>query len=324
MAQIFSRYYQHDIQMHGYQNGNSLKVKRDNWAQLLRFFQKRSVRPGGKDVTEAEVEDIVQCQPGVAIDFVHRCYELLTGKRVRRTAAALVEDDTPAYAMPTAARIVYEKSREPSIELTSDLGTKASIMQEALEEHKRTLRKQVRVLALSVGHDMRHGLTYSLVGWFIIIMAGSVRTTLRGSSPSLCERSEQRAKPWSRQSRDRSLRTTARRAQSRSGRFACETWTRLIRPLQAAEARAVVAVWRACGPSESCVLIRCRGLELEVLAVVVVVSWVGAAANCLQEVMALAEGASDAPTVSSIAHRTLQEQQHRQQQQQLGLVYALV
>jgi len=36
VAQIFSRYYESDIAMHGFENGNSLKVKRDNWQQLLR------------------------------------------------------------------------------------------------------------------------------------------------------------------------------------------------------------------------------------------------------------------------------------------------
>jgi hypothetical protein len=36
VAQIFSRYFETDISMHGFINGNSLKVKRDNWAQLSR------------------------------------------------------------------------------------------------------------------------------------------------------------------------------------------------------------------------------------------------------------------------------------------------
>lgn len=36
VAQIYSRTYEADISMHGFQNGNSLKVKRDNWAQLKR------------------------------------------------------------------------------------------------------------------------------------------------------------------------------------------------------------------------------------------------------------------------------------------------
>ena len=36
VAQIYSRTYEADISMHGFQNGNSLKVKRDNWSQLKR------------------------------------------------------------------------------------------------------------------------------------------------------------------------------------------------------------------------------------------------------------------------------------------------
>lgn len=43
MAEIFSRYYDKDVRMHGFDNGTATRVKRDNWGQLTRFFKK--VRP---------------------------------------------------------------------------------------------------------------------------------------------------------------------------------------------------------------------------------------------------------------------------------------
>lgn len=40
VAEIFSRYYDKDVRMHGFDNGTATRVKRDNWGQLTRFFKK--------------------------------------------------------------------------------------------------------------------------------------------------------------------------------------------------------------------------------------------------------------------------------------------
>ena len=79
VAEIFSKYYG-DVQMSSYENGSSLAVKRDNWNQLLRFFVKKGVQPGGRMIRKEEVEDIMHGKPEAVESFLNRTYEYLTGK----------------------------------------------------------------------------------------------------------------------------------------------------------------------------------------------------------------------------------------------------
>jgi hypothetical protein len=81
VAEIYSRYYDKDIAMHSYNNGTSLTCKRDNWGQLLKFFSKRGVEPGGQPVTRAETEEIIHCRSESIEKFINRSYEFLTGKK---------------------------------------------------------------------------------------------------------------------------------------------------------------------------------------------------------------------------------------------------
>jgi len=85
VAEIFSRYYDKDVLMYSYENGTSLATKRDNWNQLLRFFVKKGIEPGGP-ITKGDIEEIIHFKPDATEAFINRIYEFLTGKKWVRAA----------------------------------------------------------------------------------------------------------------------------------------------------------------------------------------------------------------------------------------------
>ena len=41
IAEMFSRYFARGLAMHSYDNGTAVRVKKDNWGQLMKFFRKQ-------------------------------------------------------------------------------------------------------------------------------------------------------------------------------------------------------------------------------------------------------------------------------------------
>lgn len=78
IAEIISRYYPTDIQMHSFDTGISSAKKADNWAQLEKFFGKKAV-----PVEHQMIQDVMDCKPDAPGLLLEKLYTFLTHKEVK-------------------------------------------------------------------------------------------------------------------------------------------------------------------------------------------------------------------------------------------------
>ena len=75
IAEIFSRYFPSEIQMHSYENAENYSKKKDNWQQLQLFFQKRKI-----PIVINNVDALILNQQDTTLEFVKQVYSLLTDR----------------------------------------------------------------------------------------------------------------------------------------------------------------------------------------------------------------------------------------------------
>ena len=108
MAEIYSRYYDKDVQMHSFDNGIALRIKKDNWAQLLKFFRKAGIQDV---ISQAEVNRVIHCEDGAVVKFVNRMYETLTQRTVQKVARRPLPEKQPPFARDTGAAAISASLR---------------------------------------------------------------------------------------------------------------------------------------------------------------------------------------------------------------------
>ncbi|OWZ17998.1 hypothetical protein PHMEG_0007986 [Phytophthora megakarya] len=130
VAEILSRYYDKDISMHSYDNGIGMKVKKDNWDQLVKLF----ARFADLELltTKSDIDAIIHCQNGAAVSFLTKLYQCLTKRTIQPTAvpqpptgvgnmgAPITKgldtvEEIPPYAKPTNSAFIRDKMRESEI-----------------------------------------------------------------------------------------------------------------------------------------------------------------------------------------------------------------
>mmetsp|Transcript_1246 Transcript_1246/g.3738 ORF Transcript_1246/g.3738 Transcript_1246/m.3738 type:complete len:337 (+) Transcript_1246:718-1728(+) len=123
--------------MHSFDNGIALRIKKDNWGQLLKFFRKAGIHD---IITQTEVNQIIHCEDGAVIKFVNRMYETLTQRTVQKVSQRPLPGKSPAFARETGAAAIRKSLRGAALAETSDETTRANQLAEHVNLHEQSLQ----------------------------------------------------------------------------------------------------------------------------------------------------------------------------------------
>ncbi len=133
VAEIFSRYYAKDIQMHAYDNGNAAKAKRDNWAQLMKVFR----RIGLSDVTSEQETHWIAClEEGAAVTFLCRAYEVLTQRKLSIQVKQPTLSKVAGYAQDNSLSKVRKAMQLNNFQEGYNVQTYSKVMVGVIDSHE--------------------------------------------------------------------------------------------------------------------------------------------------------------------------------------------
>ncbi|XP_007948760.1 spermatogenesis-associated protein 4 [Orycteropus afer afer] len=115
IAEIFSIYFPWDLKLSSFENGTSLKVKLDNWAQLEKFLARKKFK-----LPNELIHGTIHCKFGVPEILIEEVYTLLTHREVKSIQDDLVNFTDYSYQMhlPLVPRSTASKSIKDNIRLS--------------------------------------------------------------------------------------------------------------------------------------------------------------------------------------------------------------
>lgn len=139
VAEIFSRYYAKDVQMHSFDNGTAIGHKRDNWAQLLKLFRK----VGLTDLLNDEQANWIYClDDGAAAQFLCRIYESLTKRKLQLQVKKPTKDKVAGYQKDIGVSKVRKELRKNDLRDDSDMLTVHKVSSNILGDHVRNQQEE--------------------------------------------------------------------------------------------------------------------------------------------------------------------------------------
>lgn len=139
VAEIFSRYYAKDVQMHSFDNGQSTKAKKDNWAQLIKVFRKIGL---SEIVSEQEAHWIASLEEGAAVTFLIRAYETLTQRKLSLATKPPTLTKEPGYLRDNSVAKVRKAMQHNALEEGYNMQKSSKILASVLNEHERDLQEE--------------------------------------------------------------------------------------------------------------------------------------------------------------------------------------
>ncbi|XP_021120569.1 spermatogenesis-associated protein 4, partial [Heterocephalus glaber] len=113
IAEIFCIYYPWDLKLSYFENGTSLKVKLDNWAQLEKFLAKKKLK-----LPKELIHGTIHCKAGVPEILIQEVYTLLTHREMESIQDDIVNFTDYSYQMrlplvsrPTASKFIKDNIR---------------------------------------------------------------------------------------------------------------------------------------------------------------------------------------------------------------------
>ncbi|CAI9171608.1 unnamed protein product [Rangifer tarandus platyrhynchus] len=119
IAEIFTTYYPWDLKLSSFENGTSLKVKLDNWAQLEKFLARKKLK-----LPKELIHGTIHCKAGVPEILIQEVYTLLTHREIKSIQDDLVNFTDYSYQMqlPLVPRSTASKSIKDNIRLSELIG----------------------------------------------------------------------------------------------------------------------------------------------------------------------------------------------------------
>ncbi|XP_021512400.1 spermatogenesis-associated protein 4 [Meriones unguiculatus] len=127
IAEIFCIYYPSELRLSSFENGMSLKVKLDNWAQIEKFLAKKRFK-----LPKELIHGTIHCKPGVPEILMQEVYTLLTHQEVKSIQDDYANFTDYSYQMrlPLVPRSTISKSIKDNIRLSELLSNPNTLKDE--------------------------------------------------------------------------------------------------------------------------------------------------------------------------------------------------
>lgn len=139
VAEIFSRYYAKDVQMHSFDNAQATKAKRDNWAQLIKLFRKIGLPD---IISEQEAHWIASLEEGSAVTFLCRAYEALTQRKLSLQTKPPTILKEPGYARENSIMKVRKAMQHNDLKEGYNIQQTSKIISNVVNQHEVELQEE--------------------------------------------------------------------------------------------------------------------------------------------------------------------------------------
>ncbi|KAL1773294.1 spermatogenesis-associated protein 4 [Sigmodon hispidus] len=115
VAEIFCIYYPWDLRLSSFENGTSLKVKLDNWAQIEKFLARKKFK-----LSKELIHGTIHCKAGVPEILIQEIYTLLTHREIKSIQDDYANFTDYSYQMrlPLVPRSTISRSIKDNIRLS--------------------------------------------------------------------------------------------------------------------------------------------------------------------------------------------------------------